>query len=107
MTNPATLTRDQQAVLAATPVWVNAAWGFAVITGIAGAVLLVARSRRAEPLLLLSFLATVVQFGGTVLVPALRNLTSSDDLFLPFIVAVVCYSIWHLARRGRREGWLR
>jgi hypothetical protein len=106
LTDPVTLPRDQQAIWAATPAWMNMAWGFAVVTGIAGAVLLLMRNRRSEPLLLLSFLAVVVQFSGLVLVPALRNLTASDDLLMPFVVALVCYGIWHLARVGRKEGWL-
>jgi hypothetical protein len=63
--------------------------------------------RKSEPLLLLSFLAVVVQFSGMVLVPTLRNLTNSDDLFMPFIVALICYGVWHLARKARKEGWLR
>jgi len=106
-TDIGTLPRDQQAIWAATPEWMNIAWGFAVITGLAGAVMLVMRNRRSEPLLLLSFLAVVLQFSGLVLVPALRNLTGSDDLLMPFVVAVICYGIWHLARRARKEGWLR
>src|SRR5262245_36580146 len=106
VTDPATLPRDQQAIWAATPTWMNAAWGFAVVTGLAGAVLMLMRNRRGEPLLLLSFLAVAVQFSGLLIVPALRNLTNSDDLLTPFIVAVVCYGIWHLARLGRKSGWL-
>ena len=107
LTDPATLPRDQQAIVAATPSWMNAAWGFAVVTGIAGAVLMLMRNRRAEPLLLLSFLAVVVQFSGLLIVPELRNLTASDDLLAPFVVLVVCYGIWHLARLARKSGWLR
>lgn len=107
LTDPGTLPRDQQAILAATPMWMNAAWGFAVVTGIVGAVLLLTRNRKSEPLLLLSFLAVVVQFSGLVLVPALRDLTNSDDLLMPFVIALVCYGIWHLARHARKEGWLR
>lgn len=106
LTDPASLPRDQQAVWAATPFWMNAAWGFAVVTGLAGAILLLMRRRQSEPLLLLSFLAVVVQFSGMVVVPALRNLTNSDDLFMPFVVALICYGVWHLARRARKEGWL-
>jgi hypothetical protein len=107
MADPSALPLDQRAAWAATPAWMNAAWGFAVVTGIAGAVVLLMRKRQAEPLLLLSFLAVVVQFSGMVLVPALRNLTNSDDLFMPFVVAVICYAVWHLARKARKEGWLR
>ena len=106
LTDPASLPRDQQAIWAATPQWMNVAWGFAVVTGMAGAVLLVKRHRRAEPLLLVSFLAVLVQFSGLLIVPELRNLVASDDLLMPFVVALVCYGIWHLARVARKSGWL-
>ena len=107
LTDPSTLRRDQQAIWAATPNWMNAAWGFAVVTGLAGATLLLLRRRRGEPLLLLSFLAVAVQFSGMLIVPALRDLIASDDLLAPFVVLVVCYGIWHLARTARKSGWLR
>jgi len=107
VTDPASLPRDQQAIWNATPGWMNAAWSFAVVTGLAGAVLMLMRNRRAEPLLLLSFLAVLVQFSGLLLVPELRNLVASDDLLAPFVVILVCYGIWHLARRARKSGWLR
>ena len=105
--DPAAMPIDQRAALLATPTWMNAAWSFAVLVGLAGAVLLLMRNRRAEPLLLLSFLATVVQFSGMLLVPQLRNLVESDDLLIPFLVALICYAVWHFARHARREGWLR
>jgi hypothetical protein len=107
VTNPTTLPRDQQAIWAATPTWMHAAWSFAAITGLAGAILLVMRHRRADPLLLASFLAVVVQFSGLLIVPELSNLVASDDLLMPFVVIIVCYGIWHLARTARRSGWLR
>jgi len=107
ITDPMTLPRDQQAIWQATPAWMNFAWGFAVITGLAGTILLVTRKRRAEPLLLLSLVAVTVQFSGMLIVPSLRELIASDDLLTPFVVLVVCYGIWMLARRGRKEGWLR
>jgi len=107
VTDPASLPRDQQAIWNATPGWMNAAWSFAVVTGLAGAVLMLMRNRRAEPLLLLSFLAVLVQFSGLLLVPELRNLVASDDLLAPFVVILACYGIWHLARRARKSGWLR
>ena len=107
ITDPAALPRDQQAILVATPQWMNIAWGFAVVTGLAGAVLMLTRRRRSEPLLLLSLLAVLVQFSGLLIVPELRNLTNSDDLLMPVVVGLVCYGIWHLARLARKSGWLR
>src|SRR5688572_11738078 len=86
VTDPAALPPDQQAIWQATPYWMNAVWGFAIVTGLAGAVLMLMRNRRAEPLLLLSFLAVLAQFSGLLIVPALRNLIASDDLLAPFVV---------------------
>lgn len=107
MTDPASLPPDQQAIWDATPMWMNAAWAFAVVTGLAGAVLLLMRRRRAEPLLLVSLLSVLVQFSGLLIVPELKNLVASDDLLAPFVVILVCYGIWHLARLARKSGWLR
>ena len=105
-TDPVTLPLDQRAAVAATPMWMSAAWSFAVVIGLVGAVLLLMRNRKAEPLLLLSLLAVVAQFSGLLLVPALRELIGTDDLIVPFIVVVVSYGVWMLARRARKEGWL-
>ncbi len=107
LTDPATLPPDQQAVWAATPLWMHGAWAFAVVTGTAGAVLLLMRKRRSDPLLLVSLLAVLVQFSGLLLVPELNNLVASDDLLMPFVVIVVCYLVGHLARRARPSGWRR
>lgn len=106
-TDPSSLPVDQRAMADATPLWMNAAWAVAVWIGLAGAVLLLMRRRLAEPLLLLSLIAVLVQFSGLLIVPELRNLVASDDLFLPFVIVVVCYGIWMLARRARKSGWLR
>jgi hypothetical protein len=107
LADPGAMPLDQRAAIEATPTWMNAAWSFAVLVGLIGAVLLLMRNRKAEPLLLLSFLGVLVQFSGMFLVPQLRNLVESDDLFIPFMVAVICYGVWHLARHARKEGWLR
>lgn len=105
--DPAALPLDQRAMWDAAPTWMIAAYGVAVATGLVGAILLLIRRRLAEPLLLVSLIAIAVQFSALLVVPQLRNLTTSDDLFLPFIIIVVSYAIWHFARRARLNGWLR
>lgn len=103
----AALPADQMRIFDATPAWVLAAFAIAVWIGLAGAILLVLRRRLAEPLLAVSLVALAAQNSAFLLVPELRNLTSSDDLLLPVIILVVCYGIWHLARLARKAGWLR
>ena len=103
--DPDALPLDQRAMWDAAPMWMLVAYGVAVAAGLIGAILLLMRRRLAEKLLLVSFVAVLVQFSALLLVPTLRNLTTSDDLFLPFLIIVVSYSVWHFARRA--SGWLR
>ena len=105
--DPATLPVDQRALWDAGPSWMIAAYAVAVWVGLVGAIMLVMRRRLAEKLLLVSLIAVIVQFSALLLVPELRNLTTSDALFLPFVIIVACYAIWHFAWTARRSGWLR
>lgn len=105
--DPAALPADQRAVWDATPAWMTAAFAIAVWVGLAGAIALLLRNRLAVPLLLVSLIAVIVQMSGLFLVPALTNLMTSDMLFLPFLIMVVCGAILGLAERARRRGWLR
>jgi len=105
--DPASLPVDQRALWNAAPSWMVAAYAVAVWAGLVGAILLVMRRRLAEKVLLVSLIAVLVQFSALLLVPELRNLTTSDALFLPFMIIVVCYVIWHFAFTSRRAGWLR
>lgn len=106
-TDPASLPIDQRDLVLAMPVWMTGAYAVAVWAGLAGALLLLLRRRLAQPVLLVSLVAAVFQFGALLVVPALRNLVGSDDLLVPFVILVVCYSIWHLAWQANRSGWLR
>ena len=105
-TEAASLPPDQRAIFEATPEWALGAFAVAVWVGLAGAILLLMRKRLAEPLLLTSLIALLVQNSALVLDPALRNLVASDDLLAPFVVIVVTYGVWHMARQARRSGWL-
>lgn len=105
--DPAALPADQRAIWEATPAWMTGAFALAVWVGLAGAVLLLMRRKLAEPLLLVSLVALVVQFSGLLLVPDLRGLMTSDMLLLPFVIVMVCAGIWSFARKARRNGWLR
>jgi len=105
--DPAALPVDQRALWDAAPSWMVAAYAVAVWVGLVGAILLVMRRRLAEKSLFVSLVAVLVQFSALLLVPQLRNLTTSDALFLPFVIIVVSYVIWHFAWTARRAGWLR
>ena len=103
----AALPIDQAAGLVARPTWYYAAFAVAVWAGLAGTVLLLLRRTLAVPVLLVSLIAVLVQFSSVILVPAIREVTSSDALLVPIIVSVVSYGIYHLATLARKRGWLR
>ena len=105
--DPATLTLDQRAMLEAAPTWMYAAFAVAVWIGLAGAVLLLLRRKLAEPLLLVSFLAVLVQFSGYFLDPEMRQAIGSDQLLVPIIVVALGWTIYMFARHSRQRGWLR
>jgi hypothetical protein len=104
--DPASLPLDQRAVFEATPQWMTIAWGLAIAAGVLGAVGLLIRRRFAEPLLLVSLLAVVVQFSGIFLVRQLRELTPEDHLIVPVVILLLSYGIWQLAKLAKRRGWL-
>ena len=84
--DPAALPLDQRAAYAAEPAWVTALNAVAVWVGLIGAVLLVLKRRLAETLLLVSFIATLLWLAGLLLVPALRNALSTNDVAVAVIV---------------------
>ncbi len=105
--DPAALPADQRAIWEAAPTWMIGAYGLAVWSGLAGAILLLLKRRQAAPVLLLSLVAVLVQNSALLLVPAMRELMTSDALFLPVVVTLVCFAIWQFAHRAKQSGWLR
>ncbi len=106
-TDPASLPIDQRAMWNATPPWIVGAYAVAVWVGLIGATLLLMRRKLAVPLLLVSLIAVLVQFGGVMLVPALRQVTPDDAFTLPILIIAACYAIFMLSRLAGRRGWLR
>jgi hypothetical protein len=105
-TDPHSLSPGQQALSLARPTWMKVAYGAAVWMGAAGAVLLLRRSRLAEPVLLVSLAATVLTFLPYAIVPEVRSAVSTSDVIAGVIVILVVALICGFARRARQRGWL-
>ena len=103
----ATLPLDQRALYDATPQWMTIAWAVAIGAGLIGALGLLLRRRFAEPFLLISVFAVVVQFAGVFVVKQLRELTPEDHLLVPVVIMMLAYAFWQMAKLSRRKGWLR
>ena len=105
--DPASLPLDQRAIYDATPQLMTIAWAVAIGAGLLGALGLLARRRPAEPLLLLSLFAVIIQFAGLFVVKQLRELTPEDHLLVPVVILMLAYAFWQAAKLGRVRGWLR
>ena len=104
--DPETLALDERAMWDATPTWMVAAYAVAVWVGLAGTVLLILRRRHAVPLLLVSLIAVIVQFGGILVVPELRQMVPASAYTAPIIIVLITYGIWHFSRHALKRGWL-
>jgi hypothetical protein len=106
-TDPATLSGRQRAIAEAVPAWMVAAFAVAVWIGLPGAVLLLMRRKIAEPLLLVSMIAVIVQFSAYFLDPRLREAMPSGGLLFPSVIVLLTCVIYGFARHARQRGWLR
>lgn len=97
----------QRALFAQLPAWYPWNFVFAEVTGIGGALALLARHRLAPPLFWLSLLGVVVQFGyllGTTDVIAHEGFAQAAGV--PIAVFMFCLiQVW-IARLARARGWI-
>lgn len=105
--DPATLPLDQQAIVAAIPKWMWAAFAVAVWVGLAGAILLVLRRKLAVALLGVSLVAMLVQNSAYLLDRRLREVVPSDALLLPIVVLAITWTVFWFARHSQQRGWLK
>jgi hypothetical protein len=106
-TDPNSLPIDQQALIKARPIWMVVAYAVATWVGLAGAVLILLRRKLAEPVLLVSLIATAATFLPYAIVPQMRDLITTNDIAAALIVLAIVWTIYWFARHSRMRGWLR
>lgn len=97
----------QRELWSAMPAWTWVAFGFAVACGTGGAIALLARSRFAVPLFLISLVAILMQFSWPIFMTDAFAKMGMDLITFPIILAVVGAIQWLLARNWRARGWLK
>lgn len=97
----------QQELYLARPSWLLIVYGIAVFGGLAGTVGLLLRRSWAVPLLALSLLAAVVQFGYVLFgMGAVRVLGAAAALPFPLVIISIGAALLWLGIHSRRRGWL-
>ena len=97
----------QQQIAAATPRWVFVAFAIATIGGVLGSLGLLLGKRWAVPVLLLSLLAILVQFGSIYAITPTWALTGVGGAILPLCIALFGLFLWWYAGKAASRGWLR
>lgn len=96
---------DRQ-LYASMPGWYNWCFALAEITGVGGALALLARRAIAVPLFIVSLLAVIVQFGYLFATSDIIAVKGVWTTYFPlFIVAVCVFQIW-LSSHARARGWI-
>ena len=103
----AQLTEAQQQLRNARPQWLMIIYGVATVGGLIGAIGLLMKKAWSVPLLAISFIAVVVQFGYiTFGMDSIALLgVAAATAFPAFIVAMGGVSLWY-ATRAKAKGWL-
>jgi len=97
---------DPNAMLAyvdSLPIWASAGWGLGVWMGLAGSILLLARSRHAAWALGLSFVGAVLGLGYQLMNP-MAGLTGFMATGMPIIIILVALGLFLYARAMQQRG---
>ena len=105
-TSRAAMPADQQALDAALPRWVLAAYGVATGVGVVAAIMLAARRKESIYAFFLSLVAVAVQFGGGMLLPTVRAATPPIQLVWPALIFAISYGCWQISLTARNRDWL-
>lgn len=104
--DPQALPLDQRTLVAARPVWSLVGYGIAVWAGLAGTVMLIVKRRIAEHLLLVSLIGAALTFLPMLVVPAVRDNISTNDIAVAVMIVVITWTIFGFARHSAKRGWL-
>lgn len=104
----AALPEAQRALYLDRPQWLFVVYATAIFSGLAGAIGLLLRRAWSIPLLLLSIVAIVLQFGYTLFgMDAIGRLGAAAALPFPLLILGIGIALWAFALHARRRGWLR
>lgn len=102
----AALPAPQREVYEATPAWLDALFGIAVVAGLLGSVGLALKKRWAVVLFLLSLLAVLAQMVAAYAVTPAWTAYGPAGLVMPVAVTAIALFLWWYARSAAAKGWI-
>ena len=104
--NSAEMSEAERSLMESSPVWVTGLFAIGVFAGAFGALGLVLRKSWARPLLILSLIAVVLQFGGWLLMTEAVSVIGPSVFVMPAIIVIVAILLVWVANLAARRGWL-
>lgn len=101
------MSEAERSLMESSPIWVTALFATAVFAGALGALGLVLRRRWARPLLILSLIAVVAQFGGWLLLTDAIAVIGPTVFVMPLVIVLMAILLVWLANSVASRGWLR
>jgi hypothetical protein len=96
----------ERSLMEASPMWVTGLFAIGVFAGALGVLGLVLRRRWARPLLLLSLVAVILQFGGWLLMTDAMAVIGPSVFVMPAIIVAVAILLAWISTTALRRGWL-
>jgi hypothetical protein len=103
----AEMSEAERSLMESSPIWVTGLFAIGVFGGALGTLGLLLRKRWARPLLILSLIAVILQFGGWLLMTDAIRLIGPSVFVMPAVIVVVAILLAWLASVAVRRGWLR
>ena len=100
------MSEAERSLMASSPTFVTALFAIGVFAGAIGALGLVMRRRWARPVLIVSLVAVVLQFGSWLLLTDAIAIIGPTVFVMPLIIVLVGFALVWLAGRAGQRGWL-
>ena len=104
--NAKEMSEAERSLMEASPIWVTGLFAIGVFAGALGALGLVLRKRWARPLLLLSLVAVILQFGGWLLMTNAIAVVGPSVFVMPAVIVAVAILLAWISTTALRRGWL-
>lgn len=88
------------------PLWVNIAFGSAVIGGALGCIALALKKSIALPLLVISLVAVIVQMFHAFFIANAFEVYGPSGMIMPIMVILIAASLAWLANHAKSTGWI-
>ncbi|MGR6503425.1 hypothetical protein [Shewanella sp. Koi 1] len=102
----AQMSPDQIKLYESTPAWLDCVFGFAVVSGVIGCLLLLVKKAFSYKMLLASLVAILVQMGYVFSIQQAAAVLGSDALMMPSVVILWGIFLAWFSRFGVTKHWL-